>query len=482
MTSGTFGWLIVQEARGLLLARWVGAATLLLCACSSLSVMLGMRDLQQHAAWHQDLLQQRVAAQLLGTGRPPGRAAEPGLRVIRDPTPGAVLATGIEPALPAAWEFTPSGTEALAPYARTEIGINGSGIGDLAEIMAGLGGLLALWRGVSTVVSDRTTGRLSALRALPIAPQRAAVIRLAGGTLALGVIVAVWCLTVELSVRLFVPDSVKTVPTLVSVWMVWPVWCFLALMFALGTTAGAMVREELSALAVALLTWMTIVFVIPQSSQLITHSMIEVSPRTSMEVERQARFADTMRLLEKEIGAAMAAQWPAGPLPDLERQNAAYWAVGEGIWRARVAEMREAARLEERQWLDQRARADRLKNWLAGLSPTWWLLETMAELARTGRSSEASWAQAIAAHDQVLNDQLFANRPIVNPVVDWNGGDHLMAFDRRPPPRFSDLPAFVPPDPAGISTAAALRSLAGLAAYALLAMAAAYFWLWSRLR
>src|SRR5688500_15568208 len=168
MTARTFHWLMLQEARRLLLARWVGRATLFLCAFSSLSVALNMRHFQQHTESHEQLLQRRVEAQMRSGGYPPGRAAEPGLRVIRPPTPGAVLAAGIEPALPAAWEFTPAGSEALAPYSRTEVGIRGNGIGDLAATIGGLGGLLAVWLGVSTVVSDRTTGRIAALRTLPV--------------------------------------------------------------------------------------------------------------------------------------------------------------------------------------------------------------------------------------------------------------------------------------------------------------------------
>ena len=56
MTSGTFCWLILQEVKGLLLARWVGGATALLCACSAFSVVLSTRDLQEHTESYQQLL------------------------------------------------------------------------------------------------------------------------------------------------------------------------------------------------------------------------------------------------------------------------------------------------------------------------------------------------------------------------------------------------------------------------------------------
>ena len=131
----------------------------------------------------------------------------------------------------------------------------------------------------------------------------------------------------------------------------------------------------------------------------------------------------------------------------------------------------------------RRGRADRVKSWLDGLSPNLWLLETMAELAGTGRSSEANWARAIDARDRVLGEQLFANRPKVTARVFWNGEEILMAFDRHPPPRFSDLPAFTaPPDHTGTWTSAARRSFAGLLAYTMLAMAVAYFSIRSLLR
>src|SRR5687767_5291205 len=115
MTGSTLRWLILQEIKRLLLARWVGGATAVLCACSAFSVVLSTRDLQEHSESYVQLLDQRLEAQVR-TGRAFGRAPEPGLRVIRRPAPAAVLAAGIEPAFPAAWEFTPAGVEALNPY------------------------------------------------------------------------------------------------------------------------------------------------------------------------------------------------------------------------------------------------------------------------------------------------------------------------------------------------------------------------------
>src|SRR5688500_501173 len=195
MTSSAFRWLILQEVKRLLLARWVGGATALLLACSAFSVVLSTRDFVEHFEAHQRLVQQRVEAQVRAKSWALGRTPEPGLRAIRSPTPGAVLAAGVEPVLPAAWEFTPAGTEALDPYSRRDFGINRN-VGDLSGVIAGLGGLLALWLGVSTVVSDRVAGRIAALRTLPVSSRTTAVVRLAGGALALTVIALAWCLTI----------------------------------------------------------------------------------------------------------------------------------------------------------------------------------------------------------------------------------------------------------------------------------------------
>src|SRR5688572_21171927 len=151
MTGRTFCWLILQEVKRLLFARWVGGATALLCACSAFSVVLSTRDLREHHESYQQLLDQRLDAQLGGTGQAWGRAAEPGLRVIRPPVPATVIAAGIENALPAAWEFTPAGAEVLDPYARRDFGIIDRNVGDLSGVIAGLGGLLALWLGVTNV-------------------------------------------------------------------------------------------------------------------------------------------------------------------------------------------------------------------------------------------------------------------------------------------------------------------------------------------
>jgi ABC-type transport system involved in multi-copper enzyme maturation permease subunit len=481
MTGGNFQWLVLQEVKRLLLMRWVAGATVLLCACSAFSVLLGTRDLQEHSETHQELVQQRVEIQIHGTGRVLGRSAEPGLRVIRSPAPGSVLAVGIEGVLPAAWEFTPAGTEALDPYVRGDAA-NVRSFGDLAGIIAALGGLLALWLGVSTVVSDRAAGRIAALRALPVAPETLVIIRLLGGTVALVVVTTVWVLTIAVGVRVLVPADV--VPHLIPIWMAGPVLSYLALLFAFGTAVGAAAREGLGAFAATFLFWMAIVFVVPQTNQLVTRAVIDVPPKNRMEVERRERNADEFRTLENEIGSAMATQWPAGPFPSDKDQSLAYFAVGEPLWREGVIRIRHLADLEEGQWRDQHARADRINRWLDGLSPSSWLFESLTELAGTGRSTAIAWTEAIEAHSRALNLHLFDDRPKVNARVPWSGdGLVAVAVDRHQAPRYSDLPLFVaPPDQSGTWTSAARRSFAGLLAYTMLAMAAAYFSLRSRLR
>lgn len=482
MTGGTFIWLVLQDVKRLLLARWMAGATILLCACSAFSVVLSTHKFQEHHETYDGLIQQRVEVQLRGSGRVLGRSAEPGLRVIREPAPGSVFAAGIEPTLPASWEFTPAGTEALDSYPRQEVDVNDRGVGDLAGIIGGLGGLLALWLGVSTVVSDRIAGRVAAVRTLPVAPQTMAVVRLAGGTAASTVLAAMWCLTVVVTVRVFVPADLDISP-LMPVWMAGPVVSYLVLMFALGTGVGAAVREGVSALVTTFLLWLVIMFVVPQTNQLVTRSLIDVSPRSRMETERRDHMADEALLLEQQIGNAMATQWPDVPLPTNEQQSVAYFSVGEPVWSAGLTRIREAASREEHQWIEQRTRADRVKAWLDALNPNSWLTESMAELAGTGRSSATDWIQAVALHDQALNEKLFADRPRVNARALWKGQGIVMAFDRRPAPRYSDLPPFVPPPSHSATwTSAALRNFAGLAAYTLLVVAAAYVALRALLR
>lgn len=453
----------------------------LLSACSVFSVGLSIRDLQEDTESYLSLIQQRVEAQFR-LGQPWGRSAEPGLRVIREPAPGAVLASGFEPALPAAWEFTPSGTEGLATYSRNVSGISGRNIGDLAGIIAGLGGLLALWLGASTVVSDRAAGRIAALRTLPVAPATMAGARLIGGTIAVAVVAATWCLTVGLTIQMFVPPDLE-IPLTMPVWMAAPVFLYLTLMYGIGTAVGAAAKDGISAIVMVFAVWMATLFVVPQINELITQSLVDVPPQSRMEAGRRDNMADSARLLEQEIGAAVSRRWPdVSRVPD-ELQLSIYRSVGEPIWQAGVIRIRDAAALEERQWLEQRARADRLRGWLDSVNPNAWLVETMAELAGTGRTTAADWTLAIASHKRALDDKLFLNRPRISARVVWKEQPLVLAYDRYYPPLYSELPAFVAPQArSGIWTPVAARNLAGLAMYALLAMAAAYFWLWSRFR
>jgi hypothetical protein len=482
MTVGTFAWLVLQDSKRVLLAGWMIGAIAFLCACSAFSVVLSTHEFHQHKASYDALIQERVEEQLRSTGRVQGRAAEPALRAIREPLPGMVLAAGIERTMPAAWEFTPAGAEELAPYPRSDAWLDDRDVADLPGIIAGLGGLLALWVGVSTMVADRLTGRIAQLRTLPVAPQTLTTIRLAGGAAALTVVTVFWSLTVAVTVRWTGPaDMPLTLRMLIS--MSVPVVLYLALMFGLGTAVGAVARNGLSAYVTTVLLWLASVFVMPPLAQLIAGSLVEVIPRDRMEAGRRDRMADETRLLEQAVGEAMAKQWLDVQTATEEEQRASFFSVGEPVWTAGLSRIRAAARLEERQWLDQRARADRIRSWLDAVNPRTWLGASMAELAGTGHSWAAEWNAAIAAHDRALGDQLFADRPRVTARVAWKDQGLRLAFDRRPAPRYADLQAFVPPTSrAGTWTHAALRNLAGLVVFTALVIAAAYFALLSLFR
>jgi ABC-type transport system involved in multi-copper enzyme maturation permease subunit len=307
-------------------------------------------------------------------------------------------------------------------------------------------------------------------------------VRLFGGTVAVAVVAAVWCLTVGLSIQMLVPPDLEIAP-MMPVWMAAPAFLYLTLMYGIGIAAGAAAKDGISAIVMAFAVWMATLFVVPQINELITQSLVDVPPQSRMEAERRDNMADSARLLEQEIGAAVSRRWPdVSRVPD-ELQLSIYRSAGEPVWRAGVIRIRDAAALEERQWVEQRARADRLKGWLDSVNPNAWLVETMAELAGTGRTAASAWTLAVASHQRALDEALFLNRPRITARVLWKEQPLILAYDRHRPPLYSALPSFVAPQAqSGIWTPAAARSFAGLTIYALLAMAAAYFWLWSRLR
>jgi len=361
---------------------------------------------------------------------------------VRAPNVGLVLVPGVDPLLPAAWDFGPDGAETAASFgASTRLFGN---IGwDVDAFSRIFGALLGLGLGLRSVLTDRSTGWIGALRALPISPAQAAWARIVGGCVCVAIgALAWWILMWSTALVIGLPSDVPprlwtlAVPTLISMWT----------FFGLGSICAWRFTTESQAILAGLSVWLLLAVLGPTVAALGAELGRPVAPQLRMERERREQYSDGIREAENAIADRISASLPAnvGAAAADELATASF-SLFEPEWQRRAQIAKADSRELEDQWQRDLSAQSRLAGAIAFLSPGALLHDTLAELADTGRGSDDHWRDAISSHARALDVALFDNRPQINLRVAVNGKPVLMNFRRHEAPRFSELPAFEQP-------------------------------------
>jgi ABC-type transport system involved in multi-copper enzyme maturation permease subunit len=446
----------------------------LLIGGSWVSVSLRQRDFDEQAVAYSEQLQARLRLQVSGAGNALGRAPEPALRVIRPPAAGAILVQGRDAWLPAAWEVTPAGAEALQSYATGGRRAEGTSAWDLAALVRVLAGFLAFAAGAAGVLGDRSSGWSLGLRALPLSPGVTSGARIIGGCIALAMLVGAWWLALAL---VLTHTSVLDAYSLGQIWLLTlPTLLYLWILFGAGVALAWLFHSGFRALSTGVAAWLCIAVMGPSVLSLGAQIIVPVAPQVGMERERREQFADDMRAAQEQIGRQLSARLPVAlTMLDLDVVAVGEFAHVEPDWQAAVREARARAEAVEGAWRSQKGRQQRLTRRAAWALPGALVQEAMAELVDTGLSTVAAWDTAVASHETVLNRVLFDDRPSVNLRVKVGVLDNLMLFDRHKPARFGDLPIFTPPVRDWSVRLAALQSCGtSLVLWALVALVSAW--------
>lgn len=469
--------LIVDEVRRGLQVPWVRAAIILLAVGGWFTVRFGERELREQRATHAELIQARLQSQQHAVYAT-GHVAEPGLRAIRPPNDGIMFVPGADSALPAAWEFTPAGPEAMFSYA-----INRqvqAGTVDLEFLTRVFGSLVALGLGLITVTTDRRTGWIGTLRGLPVPATVLSLARILGGCLTLAVVVSVWWLSMS-GAAWFGATSATD-----SLMRLWPLalvsWMSLCLFFGLGTAcAWADPMGGGRAALVGVAVWAGTTVLGPVLVTAIAEGVVPVAPQIRMERERREQYADAMRAAEETTARHLSEKLPDGiTVAEARIPAESEFPAVEPEWQRLAQDARTAATELQDHWQNQMQAQRRLASWAAWLSPGTLVREALAELAGTGQHVNDAWKLAVHRQQIALDSALFDDLPGVNLRVPVGRQISWMLFPRHQAPKFGELPALQPPEQSWLMRwSDATTLLVGLLLWTLGALGAAH-WLGSR--
>lgn len=412
--------------------------------------------------------------------------SDPALRAIRQPSPGSVIASGLDDALPTYWQF---GTEGVGDGPAAERGSEDA-LADLTLVVELVLGLLALLLTYDTISGERESGLLRAVLAHPVSRIDVLLGKFVGAAVGLAVplVLGTGMSALVLLLMRFPITAADVWPRLVM--FVALAAAYLGVLLALGLLVSAVCRQSRTSLFVALVAWVASVFLVPHAASAVAAAVRPVRPP---EIARLDRL-EGIRALERARGRALGDVWratsgsllpPADGLvaPDLRRRYDDARAPLERDFTRRKRDLLRDARTATARARDAQ---ERVAAAIGALSPTRTFRVAAAAAAGTGTPYRAAWEDAVTRHqralevatfDRVLGVEVFPPAFGYLRVIIWPNP----ADPRDRVPEYDELPRFdaIAPDLRADAAAAlpGLATLVGETVVLLILACGAFLWI-----
>lgn len=424
--------------------------TLLVVGLTPLAVYVGARDYTNRledynrlVAEHQELAAGPAGKQVRGVDQPFTPENELAvLRALRPPEPLSVLIRGLDGALPAYWDFSPTGIEVGPATSRPQRLADVLGQLDLEFLIRVVLGLLAILLAFDAVAGEKEMGTLRLTLSHPLTRAAFLTGKLAGSAITLLVPLVAAFLAALLSAQLFeldIGDTVAKVGLIAAA-----SGAYLLCFYALGLLVSSLTTSQKTSLVVILVAWVVLVLAIVPLSTLVAQAISAVPSAYTVQAQKRTLDTDIRREAERAMGDVFrevtGQDRMVGTSLYLQHKAAIDQRIAPIVVsyvnnrRQRIGEL-------ERQGECRRAQQNEVARALMALSPAAAFAAAAADLAGTGDAHYAAWLETVGRHQSRLNAALFDDPPAV-----WmRMGNMSMMLDRRDPPSVAELPAFVPP-------------------------------------
>jgi ABC-type transport system involved in multi-copper enzyme maturation permease subunit len=328
------------------------------------------------------------------------------LRAIRPPSPGSVIATGFDTAMPTYWQF---GTEGLAngEVAAPPAGVAGQhAFVDLALIVELVLGLLAILLTYDGVSAERESGLLRAVLAHPVSRIDVALGKFAGAAASLAVPLMFGSVlsVLVLMVRHFPIASADVWPRVLLFATI--AGAYLAVLLSLGLLVSTICRQARTSLFVSIVAWVALVFVVPHGAQALASTVRPIAPAELTRLNKTQGVRDIARTRARALGLAWRTASGSDLPPDggivAEDTRRRYEALRAPVEQRFTREKRDLLRAVSDEQTRARSRQERMALALGSLSPTVSFRVAAAAAAGTGAAYRERWESAVARHQRVL--------------------------------------------------------------------------------
>lgn len=432
-----------REVRQQMRSPWLLWIVALVTLAAPLSVYVGVLDFVRrqgdYVAFERRLTEQRAGNELIS-----GTQLEPTLRIIRPPSSGSIFVRGLDEVAAQQWDVTPAGLRtASAPRAATSVYDAGTTF-DLEFLLRTTLGLMAINLATWSISKDKQGGTLKFLLSIPVPAHTIVVGRLVGSAITLSAIVAA---TVGLGIATVVvaaPDLANFQAVLTALMLAGATFLYLCVLYSIGLLIGGWAGRPGTANVAATIVWLVITLISVPAVAFVGRAVFSPPAATLVEWKQDEEYRRMLQAAQDSAGNTVRSRVGATAELRAVQFEGALRSELEEQWDQALVRIRETLNDLER---DRRVAAEseaRLIQRLAGLSPGALFLTAASDLAGTGNASMRRWRRLAEEHQANTERALFDRPPRIYLRVPSSRGISLMFFERRPLPRWSELPAVAP--------------------------------------
>lgn len=437
----SLGLLATQQARRLLTSWPVLAAIAVTALLAALSTVLGIRLLDARHERYTVLLQQLVREQTRTTPADDAHL-EPGLRVIRPPSPGLAIIRGSDGSAPTFWDFAPAGVQPTTEQDLRNFDDAGPII-DMEFVVRVLLALLALILAANATRAVSPGGALVGLRSLPLPHARLWLGQLAGAGI---VLVLAWCAVAAAAatvIAVMVQETGQrdTILELLAR-LSGPALLYLIVMLGLGGILATYFRHGQSQYFAILVSWVSVCLLGPPTVTSLARVWSPVPAFDTMNNSRADVYAEEIRKGEEATGEALAQLRLGDPTPVTAMSDERHRDALEVIWTAHTSLARTRAADVQEIWDRQLRRHERALRTMEWFSPASLFLRIASDMARTGRQDRAAWSDGIVRHARCVEATFFDNPARARLRIPSPRGRRLAVMTRHQEVELRALPQF----------------------------------------
>ena len=443
------GWLALVGGRLLdyLYAGWIWVFFFLLLISTASAIVTGYHTHLRNLDRYSGELQQRFLLQMQALVGPNGRGIDRSLRVLRPPSPTAIVIPGHESSLPAAWDIGPAGLETLGPYPPAGFAAEAGLVLDGEAVIRLFGGLFAIAFGAWTISRDKLRRWSDAEALLPVPEWSVTAAHALAGCVVIAVAVTAWFGTTALFTRVYLPPEIELAMPWARIGLV--ALLYMVTLFGVGSAITWWARSPLIGVSLAGATWVLLVLLGPQLLLAISNLVSQLPSRATLEQRQRDEHRDLLKQADDNLGRQLVAAAAIESIKTAgdERVNLAY-PIYEPEWLARLQAARSSVERAESVWRQDQKRVTGRLRLAARFTPGTLLRQALSEVSSVGWLADSRWEEALDEHRRRLNQALFDDRPSANPRLQFPSGPELWARVRHRAPMHSTLPQF---DAPGIS-------------------------------